>query len=126
MRLAVRLMWIPMIIAALYTGWVLYQRHADATRPAPPPADPLAKYGSSVQILSFYAAPGAIGRGGKSLVCYGVVNAREVRLDPPVEKVWPSLSRCFDVHPAKTTQYTLTAEDAGHRIVSQTIEVAVR
>lgn len=126
MRLVVRLMWIPIIVAALYTSWILYQRHVDATRPAPPPADPMAKYGTSVKILTFYAGPGEIERGGKALMCYGVVNAQQVRLDPPVEKLWPALSRCFDVHPAKTTHYTLTAEGADHRTVSQSIDIAVK
>ena len=63
--------------------------------------------------------------GGKTPLCYGVVNADSVRLEPPVEKVWPSLSRCFDVSPSGTTRYTLTAEGADHKTVSESIEIAV-
>jgi hypothetical protein len=46
-------------------------------------------------------------------------------LEPAVEKVWPALSRCFEVAPAATTTYTLTAEDSSGQTVSQkaTIEV---
>ena len=59
-------------------------------------------------------------------LCYGVVNANEVRLDPPVEKVWPSLSRCFDVAPTKTTHYTLSAEGADHKVVTESLDVVVQ
>ena len=68
-----------------------------------------------VKILNFYATPGLIGRGQKALVCYGTVNARSVRLDPAVERMYPALSRCFEVAPPRDTRYTLVAEDAtGH------------
>ena len=66
-----------------------------------------------------------IAPGEKALLCYSVINATAVRLDPPVEKVWPAMSRCFDVTPARSTRYTLTAEGAEHRTVSESIEIAV-
>ena len=56
----------------------------------------------------------------------GVVNAKEVRLDPPVEKVWPSMSRCFDVAPANTPHYTLTAEAADHKPVTASLDITVQ
>ena len=48
----VRLMWIPILVTALYTGWIFWQR-----RNVPPPPtqiDPYAKYGDRVRILQFY------------------------------------------------------------------------
>ena len=120
----VRIMWVPVIMAMLYTGWIFWQRH----RPAPPDPtepDPMAAYGKSVKILQFYGPP-EIAPGGTALVCYGVVNATEVRLAPAVEPVWPAVSRCFHVTPAKTTRYTLTAEGPDHATVSQSIEITVK
>jgi hypothetical protein len=120
----VRIMWAPVILAALYTGWVFWQRHRP-TSPTPVDSDPMAAYGKSVKILQFYGPP-EIAPGAKALVCYGVVNATAVRLDPPVESVWPAVSRCFQVTPAKSTRYTLTAEGQEHTSVSQSIQIAVR
>jgi len=119
-------MWIPILLIALYTAWILFKRHQSQ---APPPPkveqDPLAKYGNQVKIVQFYAGASAIAPGGKALICYGVVNAKEVRLDPPVEEVRPVMSRCFYVMPAHTTRYTLTAEGADHKPVSESLEITV-
>jgi Gram-negative bacterial TonB protein C-terminal len=86
--------------------------------PAPPPPE------SPVRITQFYAAPPAPHKGEKALVCYGVENADQVRINPPVEKVWPALARCFDYLPVKTTLLTLTAS-RGAAQVSQSITVEV-
>ena len=123
----VRWLWVLVVIAGLYSGWVLWQRHsAQAPPPAPPAVDPLAKYGSDVKILQFYTSTGIITKGSKALVCYSVINATGVRLDPPVERVWVSTNRCFEVVPERTTRYTLTADGANHKTVSETLEVVVR
>lgn len=66
-----------------------------------------------VRISSFSATPDFVPPRGRVVVCYGVRNAKTVRIDPPVEDVWPSLSRCFEVFPTRTAQYILTAEDSG-------------
>ena len=123
----VRWLWVFVLMAGLYSGWVLWQRHrAQAPPPAPVAVDPLAKYGSDVKILQFYTSTGIITKGSKALVCYSVINATGVRLDPPVERVWVSTNRCFEVIPERTTRYTLTAEGANHKTVSETLEVVVR
>jgi hypothetical protein len=123
----VQVMWIPVLLTALYTGWVLWQRHVSQTAETKAVVpDPLAKYGDQVKIVQFYSGNGAIVRGGKTQICYGVVNAKELRLDPAVEKVWPSLSRCFDVAPVRTTHYTLTAEGADHTVVSESMDISVQ
>lgn len=123
----VRIMWIPVLLTALYTGWVLWQRHqSQAPPPAPVMRDPLAKYGGKVKIVQFYSGSSTIAPDGKALICYGVVNANQVRLKPPVEKVWPALSRCFDVAPSHTTRYTLTAEGMDHKVATASLEIVVR
>ena len=124
----VRVMWIPVLVTALYVGWVLWQRHASqiAASRTPVASDPLAKYAGHVEIVQFYASHGIIAPGGKTQLCYGAVNASEVRLDPPVEKVWPSMSRCFDVAPSKTTHYTLTAESADHKTATASLDIVVQ
>ena len=123
----VRYTWLLVLVAGFYSGWVLWQRHRAQVPPAAPVAvDPLAKYGSEVKILQFYTGTANIAKGGKALLCYSVVNAAVVRLDPPVESVWPAVSRCFDVVPSRSTRYTLTAEGADHRTASETLEVVVK
>ena len=128
MKALVRIMWVPVLISLLYTGWVFWQRHNEANQP--PPArverDPLAAYGKTLKIVQFYTGTGEIPAGGKALLCYGVVNATAVRLDPPVESVWPAVSRCFNVKPSRTTRYTLTAEGADHASVSESLEIVVK
>lgn len=119
-------MWIPVLVAGLYTGWILWQRHLSLAPPPPPPAhDPLAKYGSQVKVIQFVSRTGTIAPGAKAVLCYGVVNAKEVRLEPPVEKVWPAVSRCFDVAPEHTTRYTLTAESADHKTAAESLDIKV-
>ena len=71
--------------------------------------------GKDFAILTFYANPPGIHLGGAAQLCYGVSNAKTVKLEPQENAVWPSPSRCVDVTPRKTTTYTLTIEDgAGH------------
>jgi hypothetical protein len=82
--------------------------------------------GKDLSILNFYAAPGAIHRGESAKLCYGVSNAKKVRLEPQSSPVWPSFSRCVDVSPTATTTYTLTIEDAAGNSKSQTLEVKVK
>jgi hypothetical protein len=82
--------------------------------------------GSELAIQSFYVSPGVIRRGQSVQICYGVANASTVTLDPPVAKVWPSYSRCFDVTPSHTTIYTLTIAGASGETRSATITVKVQ
>jgi hypothetical protein len=82
--------------------------------------------GKELAIQSFYGSPGVVHRGDTVQLCYGVANAKSVKLEPQDNPVWPSYSRCVDVKPAKTTTYTLTAEDASGHAVTQTLEIKVR
>src|SRR5882724_7153394 len=89
--------------------------------PAPlPPAQPPEL---AVRITMFYASPPNPPLGEKTLVCYGVENATEVRLEPPVEQVWPTVSRCFDFVPRKASTLKLTATGK-NQSVTQSLEIS--
>ncbi len=75
--------------------------------------------------MSFYASPGVIRSGDSANLCYGVNGASQVRLEPPVEKVWAAQSRCFAVSPRADTEYKLTAEDTAGHSVSQSFLLKV-
>jgi hypothetical protein len=82
--------------------------------------------GKEFAILSFYASPAVIRRGESAQLCYGVANAKTVKLEPQRQAVWPSVAHCVDVSPSKSTTYTLTIEDgSGHRL-SQDVDLKVR
>jgi hypothetical protein len=82
--------------------------------------------GKELAIQNFYASPGIVHRGETTQLCYGVANAKTVKLEPQSNPVWPSYARCVDVAPKKDTVYTLTIEDAAGNTRSQTVEVKVR
>ncbi len=111
---------ILVVIATLYVAYTFYSRKTEADRleqqsvekKAEQDRDSVARMGgASLKITNFYSNPGAISRGQSAQLCYGVVNAKSLTLAPPVEDVWPSLSRCFAVTPKATTNYVLTAHD---------------
>jgi len=82
--------------------------------------------GKELAIQDFYATPGVVRRGGTVQLCYGVANAKTVKLEPQSNPVWPSYSRCVDVTPTKSTTYTLTITDAAGNTRTQSLEVKVR
>jgi hypothetical protein len=81
--------------------------------------------GTGVRIVQFYAGSGEIARGEHTSVCYGVENARAVRLDPAIEQLEPSSNRCFPVSPRQTTTFKLTATGQDGREVSESFTVRV-
>jgi hypothetical protein len=81
--------------------------------------------GRELAIQSFYASPGAIHKGDSVQLCYGVANAKTVKLEPQPNAVWPSYARCVSVSPAKSTTYTLTISDASGNTKTQSIQVKV-
>ena len=130
---------IVILILPLYTSYIVVGRYRESQRAdAKSSAEQRAKErekalrgyeslgGSEFAILNFYALPTEINRGDSATLCYGVSNAKAVRLDPPAEEVWPSASRCFDVSPTKTTTYQLTAEDAAGHTTTASVMIKVR
>ena len=63
-----------------------------------------------VRILEFYASVGAILPGERAMLCYGVENAKSVRISPILRGVYPSSNHCLEIVPEHTTHYTLLAE----------------
>ena len=124
------------VAAVLWCGWVLLRRRqarrdweAARERAAnPPPSERFNRIygGSELKILDFYGAGGGQYPGQPWSLCYGVLNAKSVRMDPPVAGLYPTLSKCMEVRPRKETRYTLTAEDAAGRTVSKSIVLPVR
>jgi hypothetical protein len=117
----------------LYVNWVMSEHYnkyilllAVATgcgRPGQVPSG--AQAADSVRITQFYATASAAPRGESTNICYGVENAVAVEINPPVEKLSPSLVRCFAVSPTETTTYTLTAKDQQGKTAAQSVTLAV-
>ena len=82
--------------------------------------------GKELAIRSFYASPGAIHRGESVQLCYGVANAKNVKLEPQPSAVWPSYAYCVNVSPAKNTTYTLTISDASGNTKTESLKVVVK
>jgi hypothetical protein len=81
--------------------------------------------GRELAIQSFYASPGAIHKGDSVQLCYGVANAKTVKLEPQPNAVWPSYARCVSVSPSKSTTYTLTISDASGNTKTESLQVKV-
>ena len=127
-------LFVLLLIATARAGWIFYSRWASAKEAgARRIQDEAANARKSVdlvggtdfKILNFYPNPGLIKTGETGKLCYGVMSAKSVKLDPPVERLHPSLARCFEVSPEKTTTYTLTATDTAGRSISQTATIEV-
>lgn len=127
------------LLAALYVGWIFFSRWQENRAMERRMEEKKAEQkraedersietlgGNRFEIQSFYAMPGIIRRGGAAQLCYGVSNAKTVRLDPPAGEVWPSYSRCIEVSPKKDTTYTLTAEDAGGHTKTASLTLKVQ
>jgi hypothetical protein len=123
--------------AVVYLGWTFLARHlADErwTHRLRSPASNGSREanfqrtygGSSLKILQFYARDGVLLEGHRTVICYGVLNARAVRMDPPIAALTPSLNRCIEAAPDRDTRYTLTAESAAGLTLSSSFEIAVK
>jgi hypothetical protein len=129
-----RLLQILAIAALVYTAWVVaIRQYGDRKWRARHEATPAAEAefskvygGDAVKILQFYSREGSLTEGEDSVLCYGVVNAKTLRIDPPVDGVFPALSRCVSVAPEHDTRYTLTAEGSDGRMVSESFVLEVR
>jgi hypothetical protein len=121
-------------LAVAYLGWVFVSRAISAGRWARQktaanvdnPEFARVYGGSDVRILQFYAREGNVVEGGRSVICYGVLNAKAVRIEPAVSGAGPALNRCLEVSAEQETRYTLTAEGFDGRSVSESFVLGVR
>jgi hypothetical protein len=83
-----------------------------------------------VRILRFYAATGTrtgtIVPGQTAQLCYGVENAKTVRISPQVDQVLPPGNRCLEITPEHTTHYTIVAEGYDGSVVTQPLTLIVQ
>ena len=83
-----------------------------------------------VRILHFRASVGALMEGQKAELCYGVENARTVRIAPGPEglasQVYPSAHRCVEIWPQHTTHYTLMAIGFDGSTVARSLTLPVQ
>ena len=134
LRRALPILTFLICVALLYDGFVFYIRWRDAQQVErereKAEADRTRRDidmlgGDKLKILAFYAAPPAIHRGDRSLICFGVNAAKSVRIEPPVEELHPALSRCFQVSPRQDTEYKLIATDAAGHTATESLVIRV-
>ena len=126
---------VAFVLALLYVAWTFYSRHqsaAEAQTAAEKKQEDTQKkqadlvFGSGeIKFLTFSASPGHLKRGDTAKLCYGVVNAQTLKIEPPIgEEVKPTSRHCADIAPKTTTSYTMTASNAkGSNQVSLTVHV---
>jgi len=123
------------VLAAVYAGRTLYSRRESAAeaerqsqqRQAAADQKTVTAFGGDqLTILGFTAAKGEVPPGDRVVLCYGVSNATQVKIEPGVEPIKPALSHCLNVFPKQTTTYTLKAEDAKGNSKSASMTIKVR
>jgi Ca2+/Na+ antiporter len=135
LRKALVLMSVTLIVAALYVAYIFYsryesnrqaQRALDAKKQEAQKKSAEQIFGSGeIRFTTFSASDGLLKRGKTTELCYGVINAASVKLDPPVEETKPSYHHCLEIAPKKTTRYTITATDRAGHTKSESLEVRV-
>jgi hypothetical protein len=86
---------------------------------------PLGTRVGPVRILQFYASVGSVTMGQKAQLCYGVENAKSVRISPAVSDAYPSPNRCLEIVPERTTHYMILAEGFDGRVATQSFTLPV-
>ncbi|MBI4874423.1 MAG: hypothetical protein HY822_07310 [Acidobacteria bacterium] len=117
--------------ALAYLGFVLMARYSTSRAPAEPSDEWMERQlefervygGTAVRIIQFYSPEGDLMEGDSTVICYGVVNAKSVRIEPPVEGVGVALNRCVSVAPEDDTRYTLVAEGKDGSAVSESFVI---
>jgi hypothetical protein len=79
-----------------------------------------------VRILQFYASVGTLTPGEKAQLCYGVENARSVRISPDMQGVYPSINHCLEIVPEHTTHYTILAEGFDGAVATRSFTLPVK
>jgi hypothetical protein len=106
------------LIAALWALSSVRRSDRAWVHPGGKPAGP-------VKILEFYASVGSLTRGEKAMLCYGVENAKSVRIAPISQDVYPSFKRCLEIVPEHTTHYTILAEGFDGKVAIRSFILSV-
>lgn len=136
LRRILPLLGIVVLIGAAYDGWIFYGRWQSGRDAERARADAEAERarktidaigGGGFGIRSFYGSPPAIHRGEAATLCYSVMGATTLHLDPPLAEVYPTFSHCVQASPRQDTEFTLTAGDAaGHTAVARLVVKVAR
>ena len=79
-----------------------------------------------VRILQFRASVGALMQGETAQLCYGVENAKLVRIAPVAARVLPATNRCMEVGPRHTTHYTIMAVGYDGSVATRSLTLPVQ
>ncbi len=118
MKLILRSTLVGLAIALSYLAWVGFSRY-NADRQARHEAvesereryRKLVPQTTELKITQFYASRQETARGENVLICYGVENARSVRIEPPLDQqLRPLPAKCVPYTPHRTTTFKLVAE----------------
>jgi hypothetical protein len=126
-----------LIVALLYVGWIFFsrwqleretQRRAEEKKQEEARRVLEALGSGNVKILAFDANRGLLHPGETAMLCYGVSNAKSVRIEPGIDAkdVWPSMYRCIEIAPRKDTVYTITADDGKGHTETASIKLKVQ
>jgi hypothetical protein len=122
------------LIALAYLGWIWLTRHnanqeyeRQAAQSETERYKKLVPAGTELKITQFYASKQEAARGESVLVCYGVENARSVRIEPPIDDhLIPLPAKCIPFAPHRTTTLKLVAEGEKGGEATESITVKVR
>jgi hypothetical protein len=131
-----RYTWVAVIVVALYVAWIFYSRH-EREKAAESALEKQRReqaqrtnetiFGSGeIRFLTFSADSGVLRPGETTQLCYGVVNAVRVEIDPPIEQGKPTYHHCVEISPKTTTTYTIKATNAKGNSKSESLTVQVR
>ncbi len=124
-----------MVLALLWCGWIFWERRQQSRDVAREAAEKQAQSdreildqlgGDKLTILSFSATPAVVRRGELVRICYGVSNAKALKIEPGLEPVEPALSRCVDAHPKRDTEFVITATGPKGNTATESLKVLVR
>lgn len=107
--------------ALLFAMWAL--DCVRGGRPSPPATMATA---GPVRVVEFFASAGTIEPGEKAMLCYGVENAKSVRISPMLRGVYPSPNRCLEIAPEHTTHYTILAEGYDGAVDARSLTLPVQ
>lgn len=134
MKKALRYSAVGFLIAVAYVGWIALTRYnanqkyeRESAQSETERYKKLVPAGTELKITQFYASKPDAARGDSILVCYGVENARAVRIEPPIEApLLPLPVKCFPFAPRHTTTLKLVAEGDKGGEATASITVRVR
>jgi hypothetical protein len=112
-------------VALLASAWFLSPQGAGRRQGAESWVRPNGVAPGPVRILQFYSNVGSIRAGETAMLCYGVENAKSVRIAPLMEGEAPSPNHCLEVAPLHTTHYTILAEGFDGHLAMQSLTLPV-